>query len=130
MTRADFATLLRDAQMRNINRNITGLLLHIDNKFVQYVEGPKESVLELVERILADPRHRQVEVLFEGPVKERLFHDWSMAFDDLGGQPVGAGRRSTLLLQVLEQAPPADRRGRSNDVFHRFWTRCAQSLPA
>lgn len=129
MTRADVATLLRDAQMRNINRNITGLLLQIDNRFVQYLEGPKEAVVDLRERIQADPRHHEFELLFEGPIKERLFHDASMAFSDLSGPTLRESQRSSLLQQVLEQPPPVDRRGRTNDVFHRFWARCAQSLP-
>lgn len=129
MTRADVAALLRDAQMRNLNRNITGLLLQIDNKFVQYLEGPKEAVLDLKDRIAADTRHRAFELLFEGPIRERLFHDSSMAFSDLSGPSLQDSRRSSLLQQVLEQPPPEDRRGRTNDVFHRFWARCAQSLP-
>jgi hypothetical protein len=129
MTRADVATLLRDAQMRNMNLNITGLLLHIDNKFIQYVEGPKEALSPLIERILADPRHHQVELLFEGPLKERLFADWSMAFGDLSGQLARRDGQGSLLQQVLVQPAPADRKGRSNDVFHRFWAGCAHSLP-
>lgn len=129
MTRADVASLLREAQMRNINRNVTGLLLQIDNRFVQYLEGPKEALLDLKERIAADSRHRQFELLFEGPIRERLFHDSSMAFSDLSGPAPREDRRSSLLQQVLEHPPPEDRRGRTNDVFHRFWARCAQSLP-
>lgn len=129
MTRADVAALLRDAKMRNINRSVTGLLLQIDNKFVQYIEGPRADVQHLIDRIQADPRHRDVQLLFEGPISERLFGDWSMGFSDLSGSSLLQDRRSSLLKQVLEQPPPPDRRGRSNDVFHRFWARCAQSLP-
>lgn len=129
MTRADVAALLRDAKMRNVNRNVTGLLLQIDNRFVQYIEGPRPAVEHLRERIESDPRHRDVQLLFEGPISERLFGDWAMGFSDLSGSSLLQERRSSLLKQVLEQPPPADRRGRSNDVFHRFWARCAQSLP-
>jgi hypothetical protein len=130
MTRADIAQLLRGAQMRNMNLDITGLLLQVDNRFIQYLEGPREAVTGLLRRIQQDPRHHHFEQLFEGPVAVRLFQDWSMAFSDFGASEFVGNGRGALLQQVLEQPLPADRPVPADHVLHRFWVHCAQSMPA
>jgi hypothetical protein len=130
MTRADIAQLLRGAQMRNMNLDITGLLLQVDNRFIQYLEGPREAVAPLLRRIQHDPRHHRFELLFEGPVAVRLFQDWSMAFSDFGASELVGNGRGALLQQVLEQPLPADRPVPADHALHRFWVHCAQSMPA
>ena len=41
----------------NRRRGITGMLLGIENKFLQYLEGDEEEVMKLFEKIKSDPRH-------------------------------------------------------------------------
>lgn len=130
MTRADIALLLRDAQMRNMNLDVTGLLLQVDNRFIQYLEGPKEAVVALLHRIERDPRHHRFELLFEGPVAARLFQEWSLAFSDFGASELVGNGRGALLQQMLEQPLPRDRSVPADHLLHRFWVHCAQSLPA
>jgi hypothetical protein len=129
MTRADLASMLRECQMRNINSHITGLLLRIDNVFLQYFEGPEEAVTRLWSRILADPRHVAPLCLYREPIQRRLFTHWSMAFSDLTSPALRQGPSDELLQHVLNDPPPADVRGRPDDHFHRFWAECATSLP-
>ncbi len=50
---------------------------------MQVLEGSKDAVAETYERICRDARHHQLDLLFEGPIAEREFYDWSMAFVDL-----------------------------------------------
>ena len=50
---------------------------------MQVLEGSRDTVAEVYERIRRDPRHHQLDLLFEGPIDEREFDDWSMAFVDL-----------------------------------------------
>ncbi|MBL8330065.1 MAG: BLUF domain-containing protein [Rubrivivax sp.] len=129
MTRADLASMLRECQMRNINRHVTGLLLRIDDRFLQYLEGPPDAVLALWTNVLGDPRHSDVECLFRGPCESRLFTHWSMAFSDLSSPSLRLGPTNEMLQQVLAMPVPADERGQSDDIFHRFWAECAVSLP-
>ena len=60
--------------------SITGLLLYANGSFMQLLEGSKDRIDFLMERIKNDPRHRQVDVLQQGYIAERQFPNWSMAF--------------------------------------------------
>ena len=74
-------TDLLDACVRNNRRrNITGLLMYDGGNFIQALEGRREDVLEIFERIRADSRHSGVVVLTQGNVEGRCFEDWSMGF--------------------------------------------------
>ncbi len=71
-----------DASRRNNRRlGVTGLLLHLDNGFLQVLEGPKEAVLGVFATIERDGRHTHPRVLVRRETAERLFGDWSMGFD-------------------------------------------------
>lgn len=66
------------SQKNNPQKQITGILLSIENKYLQYLEGPEENVNELYEKIWKDPRHQHVTQWIKGYSKERVFGDWSM----------------------------------------------------
>jgi hypothetical protein len=83
MQPADLIELLNFARESNRELAVTGLLLHRQDSFFQLIEGRKENIEALFERIAADSRHRRVEILFEQPIKEREFPDWQMGFLDL-----------------------------------------------
>ncbi len=82
---ADLLELLNGAREFNQKHNITGILLHREDSFMQVIEGRKEDVLALYERIRKDPRHHRVETLFEDQIEEREFSDWQMGFIELDG---------------------------------------------
>lgn len=65
------------SSVRNNRRDkITGCLAHPDGKFVQVLEGDAQKLDELMTRIRADKRHKDVIVLNEWPIKQRLFPSW------------------------------------------------------
>ncbi len=82
---AGLLELLNGARLFNQAKNITGLLLHREDSFMQVIEGRKEDVLALYERIRKDPRHHRVETLFEDEIDTREFSDWQMGFIELDG---------------------------------------------
>jgi bacterioferritin (cytochrome b1) len=58
---------------------ITGLLVFGSGIFFQWLEGPRESVLELMGQIEKDPRHQAIVMLNTGEeIRERLFENWDM----------------------------------------------------
>ena len=70
---------IRQASVRNNpSRNITGILLGIENRYLQYLEGDEDKVLELFEKIKADGRHYEVTQWVRGYTKKRIFSEWSM----------------------------------------------------
>ncbi len=85
----DLREMLEKIRVHNAQADITGLLLYRENCFFQVLEGDKQTVLDLYNRIKADPRHQRVELLFEGPVETREFVDWRMGFVQLDDIDVG-----------------------------------------
>jgi hypothetical protein len=80
---ADLLDLLRRSRENNGRLGIGGLLLYMKGSFMQALEGERETVLPLYERIRRDPRHGRVTTLIRFTMEERAFADWSMAFTDM-----------------------------------------------
>ena len=56
------------------------MLLFTQGTFFQVLEGKKQSVRALYEKISQDSRHNNVLVLAQRCIEERNFGDWSMGF--------------------------------------------------
>jgi hypothetical protein len=80
---SDLDTILNAARRNNPARDVTGMLLSIDQGFLQSLEGPPAGVENIYQRILRDNRHTGQRVLVDEIVAERLFSRWSMGFDRL-----------------------------------------------
>ncbi|MDD3354594.1 EAL domain-containing protein [Zoogloea sp.] len=78
MSEEDVTALMRQFQLRNRRNGISGCLIHKDGEFMQLLEGHKEAVLALCDRIRADGRHADFRVVTEGPLHRRTFTDWGM----------------------------------------------------
>jgi hypothetical protein len=85
---------------------ITELLLAQDGNFMQLIEGPEQSVRELIAKISRDPRHRGMLTLLDETVEMREFPDWKMGYRDLTEQtsepPVGYSEFLNVLLRGEE----------------------------
>src|SRR5271169_5023661 len=77
---AGLEEMLAESRVRNRVYGITGVLLFVEGAFLQILEGEKEDVLGLMERIERDPRHHDLKVFYEEEVGERAFPSWSMAY--------------------------------------------------
>src|SRR5664280_1829405 len=62
---AELEEMLAESRIRNQVYGITGVLLFVEGAFLQILEGEKDDVLGLMERIQRDPRHRGVKVFYE-----------------------------------------------------------------
>jgi hypothetical protein len=82
--------LLRRARETNTALGVSGLLLHVDGTFLQLLEGERDAVQGLYDRISRDPRHARVVTLLARDIDERNFPDWSMGFFD------GTGRATSV----------------------------------
>lgn len=81
LSQAEIDALLQQSRTRNQSLDVTGLLLYCDGSFMQYFEGPAPGVEQIWSSIRRDRRHTSVTTLFEEPITERLFQDWSMGFE-------------------------------------------------
>ena len=80
--------LLRKARQHNQQANLSGLLLYANGHFLQVLEGPEPALSALYARIKTDPRHFNVQTLAYGPIAERAFPDWRMAYATTDEQPL------------------------------------------
>jgi hypothetical protein len=77
--------LLTQCRALNAAREVTGMLLYRDARFIQVLEGPAAVVRALAETIRRDQRHQDMRVLVEEPIPARRFADWTMGYRTLGG---------------------------------------------
>ena len=75
--------ILRKSRLYNESHAISGLLLYADGNFLQVLEGDKQAVQKLYDRIEIDNRHCGVIRLMELSSEERNFEDWSMGYRQL-----------------------------------------------
>lgn len=66
--------------VKNRTFGLTGVLVFVDETFIQILEGPPANVEEVFEQICCDLRHTEVELIETYPVQSRLFAEWDMAF--------------------------------------------------
>ena len=83
MSDDELQSILDSAVQHNAQNGVTGLLLYFDGSFMQVVEGPEDSVDELMGRLQRDSRHRDINVLSKSLVTDREFPQWSMGFKSI-----------------------------------------------
>lgn len=102
--------ILAKSRLHNQANGITGILLYSDNRFLQYLEGDKDTIWSLYKRISKDKRHKQVALLYHNPIQERVFPSWQMGYRDLDAEQ----------MNYQTQAEEADR-----ELFKRLITQDA-----
>ena len=83
---ASLAHIIASSTKNNPKTGVTGCLLSGSNSFLQLLEGPGQTIGRLYVTINADSRHKNVLMLTDEDIDERLFASWSMKlapFDDL-----------------------------------------------
>jgi EAL domain-containing protein (putative c-di-GMP-specific phosphodiesterase class I) len=84
------AKIVTVSQENNTIAGITGCLLYQDGYFLQLLEGGREKVLELMERVRSDSHHKNLRIVAQGYEQRRVFMDWSMGFRNMSsieGEP-------------------------------------------
>ena len=85
-TDEEITKILASAQKNNSHLDVTGVLLHTEGKFVQYLEGTKEKLESLYDLIKKDERHSNVILLGSFSLEKRLFPNWQMGFKNVTNQ--------------------------------------------
>ncbi|MEM9896259.1 MAG: BLUF domain-containing protein [Bacteroidota bacterium] len=62
----------------NVKHNITGMLICMEGRYLQFLEGDEDKVVEIFEKIKNDPRHKDVSPKIKGYSTDRVFSEWSM----------------------------------------------------
>ena len=72
--------ILDVSQSNNHERRITGFLAHNGRHFMQALEGERNEVVEVYNKIVADPRHFGVVQIIGENIVGRAFPDWAMNY--------------------------------------------------
>jgi hypothetical protein len=91
-------SILEQSRKNNPSQGITGILCFSDDLFIQVLEGGRDEVCELYNKIVRDDRHCDVRILTYEEISERRFGGWSM------GQVNIAKINPSLLLKYSEKA--------------------------
>ncbi|MEM1132555.1 MAG: BLUF domain-containing protein [Pseudomonadota bacterium] len=70
--------LVSKAQQRNQRMGVTGAVFYENGRFLQWLEGPIDSLDRLYDDIGHDNRHTDIEMVCYGLTDHRLFSDWNM----------------------------------------------------
>ncbi len=98
--------ILAVARERNASIDVTGALLFTEGRFVQVLEGERDKVHEVFDRIGADARHADVEILSAQYSERRRFKEWSMAF--VGNDEALQAKFADAPLAALGKRPAGD----------------------
>lgn len=102
LTRDEVTQLAADAEKRNRELGVTGMLLSSGGIFYQILEGPSDKVEELVRKIAADARHKDVLILTtQEDVEDRQFPSWAMKKVDLDEDAMARLEPIKALLEAI-----------------------------
>jgi hypothetical protein len=76
---SELSDILAESLNNNLHSEITACLFTTGNTYYQFIEGPRDTVLKLFERITDDPRHSDVCLDQIVKIQARLFSRWAMA---------------------------------------------------
>ena len=80
LSHQEITRILEKSRTNNNEAKITGILLIINNTFVQILEGDQKQVEMTFKKICLDNRHNKIIKLMQGELKERCFPTWSMGY--------------------------------------------------
>lgn len=80
LSSAEIGNILDVSESNNHERRLTGFLAHNGRHFMQALEGAREEVQGIYDRIMADDRHYGVVQIVGENIEERAFPDWAMNY--------------------------------------------------
>jgi len=76
----DLKAILKTAQMSNLVAGITGMLCFNKQFFLQTIEGSRPELSRLFNKLAADNRHYDLQIIEFVEIKSRKWAQWSMDY--------------------------------------------------
>lgn len=80
ITPVELSTILETARRNNARLEVSGMLLYDDGAFFQILEGERDVVESLFNKISTDPRHGRITKIVVEPIEKRSFAEWTMGY--------------------------------------------------
>ncbi len=85
ISNTDINELMEYVKVRNNNMDITGILIHSEGNFFQVLEGSKEAVKKMFEKIKKDARHYNVIKMLDKQIENNSFSEYHSSFTIISG---------------------------------------------
>jgi hypothetical protein len=72
------ADIVVRSEINNLEFGITGLLFYQNGRFIQVLEGERDSLEGLMSILEQDDRHENIQRIIDQSIKKRAFEEWSM----------------------------------------------------
>ncbi|GAB3222190.1 BLUF domain-containing protein [Spirosoma arcticum] len=79
----DLSSVVEQSRQNNDKTGITGVMLYVRGNVIQVLEGEKEAIDTLYQRIERDQRHTKIIPVLNRPIAQRLFAAWSMGYETI-----------------------------------------------
>ena len=73
ISKDDLNAILHTSRDNNPKYDITGVLIYASSTFIQVLEGEKDTITTLYNKIKKDKRHQGAFIIFEGSLTSRGF---------------------------------------------------------
>lgn len=83
---SDIQDILNSCEKKNPKYDISGVLIHSNHTFFQYLEGDGEHIKALYDKIKLDKRHFDCHLEVYEEIEKKIFPNWSMGYKDLNSQ--------------------------------------------
>ena len=95
-------SILESSRDYNLAHNITGLLCYGNARFIQHLEGDRDSVNALYSRIMLDTRHKNIVLLDYAALEDRMFENWTMGFVSMENPDTAKLLKKTTQMDAFE----------------------------
>ncbi len=72
---SEVVAILHETERRNDQLGINGLLVYSEGNFFEVIEGEQERILDLYQSICKDPRHKDINLIFNKEVHKPIFKE-------------------------------------------------------
>ncbi len=116
MTSAQLSALAIQSSESNHEGGISGCLVYHKREFMQLLEGEQDEIENLLAKIIKDSRNTNLKVIWQGPIEQRAFASWGMAFVNLeeGTKPSGI---QEMIEQGLNSAQITGHHSTARELF-------------
>lgn len=78
--------IINVSRVNNARLGVTGLLIYHEGSIIQILEGEKEVLYTLYNKISKDTRHKAIIKVLDFSITERNFREWSMGFKQVSNE--------------------------------------------
>ena len=75
---SDLKKIMATSKKNNLTDEITGVLFYHNGSFIQVIEGEKNHLIKLMNKIQKDSRHNKVSILIDKEINKRYLSHWNM----------------------------------------------------